>query len=272
MDGRGPPARAPLGTRGNPPDARTSPCCHAEAVRRPEHHPLSLDLVPRRVGRVTEDPLLLAGRQQLEALFAELADELERVGTGLVIYMVGGSWLLWFDERAATRDVDSVGPVPKAAAEAIARVATRHDLSATWINGNAASFKPAGFDPDGCEVAFQQASLTVRLPPPETVFVMKLLRADPQDRDDMVRLWPRCRLRLSRCCSRRLLRGVPPSRRRRVPRGLRHEGHRPSGRGHRPGLRRCPRRVRPVTRWAGLALERPSRRRPCLRRERGPRG
>jgi hypothetical protein len=34
--------------------------------------------------------------------------------------------------------------------------------------------------------------LVVRTPSPEIVFVMKLYRADPQDREDLISLWPLC--------------------------------------------------------------------------------
>ena len=33
----------------------------------------------------------------------------------------------------------------------------------------------------------------VRTPPAEVIFVMKLYRADPQDREDLLTLWPTCR-------------------------------------------------------------------------------
>jgi hypothetical protein len=45
---------------------------------------------------------------------------------------------------------------------------------------------------EDCEVVYEQDSLIVRTPPPGVVFVMKLYRADPQDREDMVLLWPMC--------------------------------------------------------------------------------
>ena len=136
--------------------------------------------------------MLQGGREGLEELLAQLADELLDAEAELVIYMVGGSWLMWFDERDATRDVDSMTTVPDAAAPAIAKVAERHDLDPAWVNGRAAAFVPSGFDVNGCEVAYQRGPLTVWLPTPDTIFVMKLLRADPPDRDDMVRIWPRC--------------------------------------------------------------------------------
>lgn len=32
----------------------------------------------------------------------------------------------------------------------------------------------------------------MKVPPPDTVFVMKLYRAEPQDQEDMVSIWPAC--------------------------------------------------------------------------------
>jgi hypothetical protein len=45
---------------------------------------------------------------------------------------------------------------------------------------------------DDCEVVYHQAVLTVRTPSADVIFVMKLYRADPQDREDMIALWPLC--------------------------------------------------------------------------------
>lgn len=106
--------------------------------------------------------------------------------------MVGGSWLLWFEERKATRDVDSARQITKGAAVAVARVAARHDIDADWVNNRAAAFLPHDFDPRSCTTVFDRGGLTVQAPPPETIFLMKLNRASPQDREDMVLLWKRC--------------------------------------------------------------------------------
>ncbi|HEY5890244.1 MAG TPA: hypothetical protein VIW94_06060 [Acidimicrobiia bacterium] len=41
-------------------------------------------------------------------------------------------------------------------------------------------------------MVYQNQNLEVRTPAPEVIFVMKLYRADPQDREDLVTLWPLC--------------------------------------------------------------------------------
>ena len=138
------------------------------------------------------DPGLLSDRGDLEALFDELAVELRHLGVAAEVVMVGGAWLLWHAQRAATRDVDSARRLDAQLAEAIDAVGKRHDLRRGWLNDAAAAFWPAGSSFDDCQVVYEQDSLVVRTPPPGVIFVMKLYRADPQDREDMVLLWPMC--------------------------------------------------------------------------------
>ena len=53
-------------------------------------------------------------------------------------------------------------------------------------------FWPSDAGHDDCELVYEHRSLVVRTPAPEVIFVMKLYRADPQDREDLVALWPPC--------------------------------------------------------------------------------
>jgi hypothetical protein len=137
-------------------------------------------------------PGLLADRDELEGLFVELADELLRLGLSAEVVMVGGSWMLWHSQRAATRDVDSARRFEADLSEAVRAVGARHGLGASWLNDSAAGFWPAGASLDDGEVVFERGNLRVRTPPPEIVFVMKLYRAHPLDREDLVSLWPLC--------------------------------------------------------------------------------
>jgi hypothetical protein len=136
---------------------------------------------------------LLSDRGELESLFDELAEELARLGTSADVVMVGGSWMLWHSQRAATRDVDSARRFETELGEAVDRVGQRHDLRKGWLNDVAAAFWPSGASYDDCEVIYEHGALVVRTPSPEVIFVMKLYRADPQDREDLVSLWPLCR-------------------------------------------------------------------------------
>lgn len=135
---------------------------------------------------------LLNDRNELESLFEELATELEGLGVSAEVVMVGGSWMLWHSQRVATQDVDSARRFTSDLADAIQRVANRHDLSDRWLNDNASPYWPANASFEDCEVVFERAALVVKTPPPDVIFVMKLYRSDPQDREDMVTIWPMC--------------------------------------------------------------------------------
>jgi hypothetical protein len=137
-------------------------------------------------------PGLLSDRQDLEALFDSLAAELRRLELAAEVVMVGGAWLLWHAQRAATRDVDCARRLDAQLTVAIEAVGTRHDLRPDWLNDAAAAFWPSGSSLDDCQIVYEQGPLVVRTPRPDVVFVMKLYRADPQDREDMVLLWPMC--------------------------------------------------------------------------------
>ncbi len=138
------------------------------------------------------EPGLLSDRAELEALFGELADELAALGTSTEVVMVGGSWMLWHAQRASTRDVDSGRRLPTDVTEAVNRVGARHDLRKGWLNDAAAAFWPSGIGYDECTTVFEHQALVVRTPSPDVIFVMKLYRADPQDREDLITLWPLC--------------------------------------------------------------------------------
>lgn len=135
---------------------------------------------------------LLEDRTELEALFGELTHEMARLGTTAQVVMVGGAWMLWHSRRASTRDVDSARELSSGVATAVEKIAERHDLSKQWLNDSAAPFWPSTARYEDCEVVYQQPPLEVRVPGPEVIFVMKLYRADPQDREDLVSLWPLC--------------------------------------------------------------------------------
>ena len=100
--------------------------------------------------------------------------------------------MLWHGQTVSTRDVDSARRFDTDLSEAIKRVGTRHNLAEDWLNDSAASFWPSGASYDECEIVRQHSALIVRTPHPQIIFVMKLYRADPQDREDLILLWPLC--------------------------------------------------------------------------------
>ena len=145
---------------------------------------------------------LLEDRAELEALFGELASELDILGTSVQVVMVGGAWMLWHSKRTSTRDVDSARKLSSDVTVAVKRVAGRHDLSEQWLNDSAAAFWPATASYADCEVIYLHSALEVRSPSPEVIFIMKLYRADPQDREDLVSLWPMCRFDTAEAAAR----------------------------------------------------------------------
>jgi len=135
---------------------------------------------------------LIEDRSELEALFEELSEEISMLGTSVQVVMVGGAWMLWHSQRTSTRDVDSARRLRPELEGAIGKVAERHDLSNRWLNDSAAAFWPSNASYEACRVAYQNSNLEVRTPDPDVIFVMKIYRADPQDREDLVTLWPLC--------------------------------------------------------------------------------
>lgn len=138
---------------------------------------------------------LIEGRSELEELFDEFSHELATLGTSAQVVMVGGAWMLWHSQRMSTRDVDSGRSLDPGLKSAVVKVAERHGLSSKWLNDSAAAFWPSNAGYDACKVVYQTPNLEVRTPDPDIIFVMKLYRADPQDREDLVSLWPLCRFR-----------------------------------------------------------------------------
>lgn len=137
-------------------------------------------------------PHLIEDRDGLEKLLDHLAAELHRRDVSADVVMVGGAWMLWHTRRAATYDVDSARRLDPAMVPAIKAVGIEHGVSDDWLNDSAAPFWPSGTSLDECEPVYEREALVVRAAPPEVVFVMKLYRAHPQDREDMVSLWPMC--------------------------------------------------------------------------------
>lgn len=135
---------------------------------------------------------LIEDRSELEALFDEFTEELSMLGTSVQVVMVGGAWMLWHSQRMSTRDVDSARTLGPELEGAIGKVAERHDLSNRWLNDSAVAFWPSNASYEACQVVYQNPNLEVRTPEPDVIFVMKLYRADPQDREDLVTLWPLC--------------------------------------------------------------------------------
>jgi len=137
----------------------------------------------------SERPL---SRDEIVALVTEVADELLVHEPRQTIVVVGGSLLAWHGLRATTADVDSIRRLDPDVQEAVARVASRHDLAPRWLNDSAAAYWPLTLDESDCDVLLDHRGLLVLGAPYRAVFLMKLLAARAADYDDLVRLWPRC--------------------------------------------------------------------------------
>ncbi len=89
-------------------------------------------------------------------------------------------------------DVDKVAALYPELESAVVKVAERHGLSSKWLNDSATASRPPHASYEACEVAHQRPNLEVRTSGPRGHIAMKLYRADPQDREDLVSLWPLC--------------------------------------------------------------------------------
>jgi hypothetical protein len=135
---------------------------------------------------------LLSARGELESLFDELADELTRLGIAAEVVMVGSAGC--FGTHNAHPPVTSTRPAASTSTSARPSIASArgHDLRPGWLYDDAAMFWPSDTNYDECTIVYQHRALVVRTPRPEIIFMMKLYRADPQDREDLVTLWPLC--------------------------------------------------------------------------------
>jgi hypothetical protein len=106
------------------------------------------------------------------------------------LVVVGGSYLALIDLREATHDVDTISRLDAAFRQASDAVADEMGLPHGWINDNAAAFAPIGLTEEHCSVAFAGAALSILVPSPDWVFLMKLYAGRTVDKRDMVRLWP----------------------------------------------------------------------------------
>ena len=133
------------------------------------------------------------GGEAMREYLGEVADRLGDDGPKHVLIVVGGALLAMHALRDTTRDVDSISPLDEELREVIADVGERHDLRVDWLNDRARGFTPATFRIDECALLFERRRLTLLGAPLKQVFVMKLYRNDPQDFEDMVRIWTLCR-------------------------------------------------------------------------------
>lgn len=128
------------------------------------------------------------------ALFHDLAGELRARGVTETIVLAGGAYMTFLKLREATADADSITILSGQVKEAAAAVADRHGLKPTWLNDNAAAFAPPGAAAQPTYTFFDDESLRIEGPHPDTVFLMKVAasRSATSDRSDAIALWRSC--------------------------------------------------------------------------------
>lgn len=137
---------------------------------------------------MTPDGLLAV--DDIKRLVNEVADELGPLSPQRTLVIVGGSLLAWHGLRDATEDVDTIRRLDDELKSAVAAVAARHGLSVAWLNDHAAPFRPNTFELDRCDRLVEHPALLVLGLPLRDVFLMKLVRAEPADLNDMRAMWP----------------------------------------------------------------------------------
>jgi hypothetical protein len=134
----------------------------------------------------------LLSRDELLALFGEIADELERQGLSGHLFVVGGAVMaLAYNRRRTTRDLDAVFEPKSVVYDAARTVAQRHGLADDWVNDAVKGFLP-GDDPNATTV-FERPGLSVRVASPRYLFAMKSVAARVErDAGDLLKLYQLC--------------------------------------------------------------------------------
>lgn len=133
--------------------------------------------------------------QDIEAHLADLGQELQDLGVErpVRILMIGGAFMLTQVHNRSTtddvllKDVDDppVSPLYQTFKTAVQAVASRNQLSITWINDVIADFiRNLGGVPEG--ILWQTyGMLEVYIPPREYILALKLLAGRQKDRGDI---------------------------------------------------------------------------------------
>jgi Nucleotidyltransferase of unknown function (DUF6036) len=135
-------------------------------------------------------------RERILALFAELDEELDRVGVRGDVFIVGGAAMaIAYDARPSTRDVDAIWHPSAEVRAAAARVAARYDdLEPDWLNDAVKGFLPLP-EPGRATVVYDGTSLSVSVPAGDYLLATKLLASRVgRDEDDILLLYRRCGL------------------------------------------------------------------------------
>lgn len=146
----------------------------------------------------------LLGRDEMFALFEELAAEADSRGVHIDLFLIGGAAMaVAYSEQRITDDIDRVFEPRATVVDIVGTIAARHGLPETWLNDHAKVFLPeyrdanvalADWLPDDphATVHFDRPGLAIRVASPRYLFVLKALAARESDEDDLRVLWPLC--------------------------------------------------------------------------------
>ena len=138
--------------------------------------------------------------QDIEAHLADLGRELQNLGVEcpVRILMIGGAFMLTqLRNRSTTDDVDvllkdvddpTVSPLYQTFETAVQAVASRNQISISWINDRIRDFiRNIGEVPEGV-LWRTYAMLEVYIPPDEYILALKLMAGRQKDRGDILAL------------------------------------------------------------------------------------
>ncbi len=133
------------------------------------------------------------GRAGIYDALDELSEALARDRRRAHIHMVGGgAMIMLYGRRSLTGDIDVAiaeghGPV----LDAVRRIAARRGWPSTWLNEQAAMYRPQAPDP-APQPLYSSPSLVVMGASPEYMLAMKLQAARGGDADDLRLLLGQC--------------------------------------------------------------------------------
>ena len=133
------------------------------------------------------------GRAEIRDALDELSEALARDRRRAHIHMVGGgAMIMLYGRRTLTGDIDIAiaeghGPV----LDAVRRIAARRGWPTTWLNEQAAMYRPQAPDP-APRPLYSSPSLTVMGASPEYMLAMKLQAARGGDAGDLRLLLEAC--------------------------------------------------------------------------------
>ena len=133
------------------------------------------------------------GRAEIQDALDELSEALARDRRRAHIHMVGGgAMIMLYGRRSLTGDIDvAVAEGHGSVLEVVRRIAASRGWPSTWLNDQAAMYRPRAPDP-APRPLYSSPSLTVMGASPEYMLAMKLQAARGADAEDLRLLLGEC--------------------------------------------------------------------------------